>query len=546
MEGASSEAKLSIEVEERPNRWYEEARLVALIHHPESMPLNQIDEFAQRMKRQGYAIGMVISYNNGGHRYRWPSVFEPNCPVGDLVGAYKTALERAGVRFGMYVGNLNGANHGGDDGAMLLIDDAIRRFRPDAFWFDWAGWHPPSPDALYSLIRSRCPEALVVLNGIPTICNGDWDVVCLEGWGAWGERHWDLWPFPFEWPKKPVIESWRLVADPEFEYSGGVWSDWREYVRLQIALIGEGFVANIDHSPTIRMGTKRRTPLARLEDSHVWQCHEQMTLWANPKGRPSLIESYTHVSPGPLRPADWGYTTLNVSRTVIYLHMVETPYGKKGLPATESLTVGPVRQKVRRVVWMNRDQELSFQQDGEKVAIALKGVHADQIDTILKVELDGPHPQVDPATLRAARDAIPPGNVASFKPSRLLSRDGKRTLVPSAFHFARYGVDGQPVTSAQGGHEWAWTYHVDLQDVYRVRRVVVRFGRVYATEYKVRLSADGEAWHTVAHVTGCKGGIREHRFEPVEARYIHVEAIKPDGPNQPGGQMSIAELEAYE
>jgi hypothetical protein len=29
-------------------------------------------------------------------------------------------------------------------------------------------------------------------------------------------------------------------------------------------------------------------------------------------------------------------------------------------------------------------------------------------------------------------------------------------------------------------------------------------------------------------------------------RFVRVEAVKPNGPNQPGAQMSIAELEVYE
>jgi hypothetical protein len=42
------------------------------------------------------------------------------------------------------------------------------------------------------------------------------------------------------------------------------------------------------------------------------------------------------------------------------------------------------------------------------------------------------------------------------------------------------------------------------------------------------------------------GGRVEVPFDPTEVRILRVRAIKPDGPGQPGTQMSIAELEAYE
>ena len=38
----------------------------------------------------------------------------------------------------------------------------------------------------------------------------------------------------------------------------------------------------------------------------------------------------------------------------------------------------------------------------------------------------------------------------------------------------------------------------------------------------------------------------EATFDAVQARYVRVCGLKPDGPDQPGTQMSIAELEVYE
>ncbi len=551
--GAVANQSLSITVRERPNKWVEEARLTALIHHPECLTAHAhtdsaiFDEFADLMKRQGYGLGMVISYNNGGHKYRWPSIYEPDNPNGILLGRYKAALENAGVRFGMYVGNLNGPNHGGDNGALLLVEDAIRRYRPAAFWFDWAGWDGVSLDALYSMIKSYDPETVIILNGISTMSNGDWDLICLEGWGAWGktEKHWGLMPFDIAWPKKNAIESWRLVADPAFEYSKDVWPDWQEYVRLQITLIGEGRIANIDHSPTIHGGLDENGVLQSLDDSPVMTAHKKMADWANPPGLPPLYESYTQVNPGPLNSAAWGYNTINVTRDALYLHMVETPYGKTGFPTEPQLTVSPISQSVKSVSCMNSGANLPFKQEQSELRVDLTGLTPDPVDTIIKIVLSEAYPDVDPPK-RPAEEAVPPGNLAYGKPVRLLSRDGSHGLVASAFHMALYGVDGLPMTFACGGGEWAWTFHVDLEAVHTADRVVLHFADGYPTEYKVHVSQDGANWETVHHGAGRPKTRYEHTFTPTPARYVRIECVKPDGPEQEGVQMHIAELEVYE
>jgi hypothetical protein len=573
--GAMAVKEFSLAVRDRPNRWYGQARLVGLVHNPESMLAAtdaDLAEFARLMKRQGYGLGMMISYNNGDFKYRWPSRFEPNSP--DLAGRYKKALEAEGVRFGMYLGNLIGPNHGGDDGALLMVEDAVRRYQPAALWFDWANPDRDgyvSLDALYSMIRVLSPDTLIVLNGVGTLYQGDWDVLSLEGWGAWGGRAWAIWPFPVRWPKAVPVEAWRMLPDPAFEHSRDTRPDWQEALRVQLSIIGQGFVANMDHSPTIR------TPYKMLYESPVAQAHRQMAEWANPPGGPPLHTAYTHVMPGPLDEAAWGYDLISLSRDAIYLHALRNPFGKTGLPEGGVLAVGPVRQRVRTVTWMNANKPLRFEQQGlvepgsglspppagSQLVIHLDDVTPDPVDTILKVELAGPHPpdvsrttpeqpSVPPGSLAMRRAALeqsgmPPGNLATRRPARLLSADGSRPLVASALAFARYGVDGLLDTHAQGAYEWAWAYHVDLEGTHPVRRVVIHFAPGgYATQYRVLLSTDSKEWKAVANVKDGKGGMREHAFAAVAARYVRVQGVKPDGPDQEGGQMGIAELEVYE
>lgn len=144
--------------------------------------------------------------------------------------------------------------------------------------------------------------------------------------------------------------------------------------------------------------------------------------------------------------------------------------------------------------------------------------------------------------------AVPPRNKAWRKFAFLMTADGKHQLGPSGgdVHAAHHGVDGNPATCAQAGHQWAWAYDVNLLRPEKLSRVVIVFGPGYATEFELLASRDGQTWQSLARRSDQKGGRVEIAFPTIEARMLRVRAIKPDGPGQPGSQMSIAELEAYE
>jgi len=69
----------------------------------------------------------------------------------------------------------------------------------------------------------------------------------------------------------------------------------------------------------------------------------------------------------------------------------------------------------------------------------------------------------------------------------------------------------------------------------------------YATEFEVSASKDRDTWTSLGIFRDQKGGRVEIRPEgALHARFLRIRAFKPDGPGQPGGQMSIAEVEVYE
>ena len=147
-----------------------------------------------------------------------------------------------------------------------------------------------------------------------------------------------------------------------------------------------------------------------------------------------------------------------------------------------------------------------------------------------------------------ARPPVPPGNLAFRKPARLLSLDGKHALVVNGgTHFAKLGVDGNLRSTALAAGEWPWTYEVDLLEARAVRRIKVTFSKTgYATKLRLALSEDAKTWREVALADNLNGQPFEREFAPVKAQFVRVSALKPDGPNQPGAQMAVAELEVYE
>jgi len=547
-------SSFTIKLHERPNRWYETDKLVALIHGPESLADDQILRLAALMKAEGYGIGMPISYNNGDMKYRWPSTYAAPGTV-DTIAKFKSALEGAGLKFGMYMGYLGNANDGGDNGSILMVEEALRKYHPKAFWFDWCSpdvYGYQSPDALFSMIKTIDPEIVIAKNTVHLPYHGDWDVISLEGYYAWGKYYWSIWPSEMAWPKKSVVESWRLIIDPKWADAKGASPDWKVYMRIILTIIGEGQVANLDHTATLVSGLEKDGILHKLEDSPISMAHFNMAAWANPAGKPSLTESYTKVDMGPLDGGVYGYNTINLSRTAIYIHMLKNPFGRTGMPVNAPLLLTGVKQKVKSITWMNGNTPVKFKQTGEKLTVNLTGISPDEVDTILKINLQGAHPNVAKKLFIAPPTSpgppVPAGNLAYFKPSKLMSNDGITELEPSGgLSEAKCGVDGDLETTAQGAWEYAWTYHVDLMKLYNIRTVRILFSKTcWATDYKVLLSADGKTWNEITHVTNGTGGTVEHPANGMSARYIRVTALKPDGPGQEGAQMGIDELQVYE
>ncbi|MBV5332405.1 hypothetical protein JZU54_02300, partial [bacterium] len=65
-------------------------------------------------------------------------------------------------------------------------------------------------------------------------------------------------------------------------------------------------------------------------------------------------------------------------------------------------------------------------------------------------------------------------------------------------------------------------------------------------QLRIQISIDRKNWQTVAAADGLAGQPFESQFSPSACRYVRVGALQPSGPQQPGTQMAVAELEVYE
>ncbi len=136
-------------------------------------------------------------------------------------------------------------------------------------------------------------------------------------------------------------------------------------------------------------------------------------------------------------------------------------------------------------------------------------------------------------------------NAALNKQAFVLSQDMQTALTTHESRPAEAGVDGNVETAAQCNAAFAYTLKVDLGDVFTVKSMEVLFlGITYATDYQVLGSLDGSKWDVVGEMTGnVDGAGKTFTFDsPVPMKYAAVKAIKPDGPNQTGLQMAIAEF----
>ncbi|MCD9023827.1 discoidin domain-containing protein [Cohnella silvisoli] len=209
---------------------------------------------------------------------------------------------------------------------------------------------------------------------------------------------------------------------------------------------------------------------------------------------------------------------------------VKTVTGSAG--GTDEQTFTPVNARYVRIKAIKPD---GGGQTGSQMAIAELAVYGKVTFTPSQL------PDRAPAI-------IPIYNLALGKKATGYYNDGTPALMQAAAD-ADKAVDGNPNSGSIAANQYAWTLEVDLGSIYSINRVKTLFiPGLYANEYEIQVSTTGgnNNFKTVKLVSGSTGGLREEIFAPVNARYVRIKALKPDGAYQAGTQMAINELEVYE
>ena len=558
--GNSIEKDFTINVKERPNKWIEAGRLTALIHAPEAIPAEDVADLPKQMKREGYTIGMPISYNNGLYKFRFPNKINhlPDYDLGDVITPIYEAFKKEGVNFGMYVGNVLGNPHVPYDMIPLLYEDMCQRYELKALWHDWLGVDHASVDAIYSLVKTINPDTVIINNGLERYTNGDWDILCIEDLNTFSNPE-NLWkgrfpyeygvndfPVPYNWPKTYSLETWKYIREKSEKYPKV--TDWQDYMKVTIAINSEGGITNLDHSWTSELGYSY----------YLKNCHEKIANWCNDKNvSEPLYNAYTNCYPLFDFGGEWGYANVSVDGKSVYLLFTENPRGKKGLSGTEYVTFDNFPGKILEATCINYNIPVKFTQERNRVSLRVAPLEQDKIATIVKLSLEKPiafdtqrHEFTD---FDKTVPVIKEGNIAYNKPSKLLSNDGLRILEPSSYSgFAFKGNDGKMSTAAVGAWEWNWTYEVDLEKVEKINKMIIYFANPddeskpgFATLFAVRVSKNGTDWEEIARYENLTGRKIFEIVSDREVRYARIDGLKPDGPDQQGGQMQIAELEIY-
>jgi hypothetical protein len=162
----------------------------------------------------------------------------------------------------------------------------MRQYQPASFFFDWRGppQHYPETDAWYSMIRTYNPECTLILNGTNMPQNGDWDMLCVESrssvWQVWpGEYLSWLYPMLADWPKTWNVDSWLTVTPTPTNDR-----QWPDYVKEIISLVGEGYVADFDHTVSSSEAWAKEAgmpfPPVSLRHNSTFHIHQQLADWA--------------------------------------------------------------------------------------------------------------------------------------------------------------------------------------------------------------------------------------------------------------------------
>jgi len=399
----------------------------------------------------------------------------------DIVKEVADACRAAGLKFGFYYSQPDWHhpdylrdNH---DRYIEYLHGQLRELctnygRIDMIFFDGLGGASKSWDAprLFKMIRELQPH--VIINNRAGI-SGDYDTPEQRIGGFQNDRPWETcMTIGTQW-------AWKVHDNIKSR---------KQCIQTLVNVVGGdgNLLFNVGPMPTGLIEPRQAERLREMGE------------WLEKYG-----ESVYATRGGPFKPGSWGASTHKGN--TIYVHVMDWRDMPRRLPAiderivaSELLTGGTVR-----VI-----------QDAKGIAVDVPSEHRQDIDTIIKLTLDGPAGEI------AAR-IVPSGSLAAHKPARASSsRKGDQYSADKAFD-----DDVSTHWCAGAGSKQAWL-EVDLGENRSFNRVRIREGGTPWVEKIVKFEVQYQKrgrWHTV--LEGGKigeGGRYEKEFKPVTARKVRL------------------------
>jgi hypothetical protein len=322
----------------------------------------------------------------------------------------KTELVKAGIKAGIYFNSLDHVENTGSRAPCFgYMRDIAEKFDPAFIYFDEGHVKGQSArddfeaDAYFSLLKTVRPDIVVLVNGegvtpvkenegeSDALNRGDVDVLSVEGaakgrnpkYGGW---YWDRWPrldLRDTNPKNLLFESWRNPSQDPWTYGSLPDSfDSREWIQSIFSLWGEGHVVDLDTT----VFSESNYPVGMY--ARKMQLMEEIAAFMQPQGLPSLQESFKATAPMPALSGKWGYTVTN--GTTIYLYILESFRGKKGVPAGGSIVLQLDGLSVRSATLMNTGETVPYTMSGSRVTLKPTSAALDAPVRVIRLDVFRP------------------------------------------------------------------------------------------------------------------------------------------------------------
>ncbi len=427
----------------------------------------------------------------------------------DVCAELAAACHAAGISLGFYYSPPDWHNPDfikNEDQYIQYMHGQVRELltnygQVDILWFDHdGGRNTPEmwgDDTLFPMIRELQPQILVTKRA--------------GGWGDFNTPEQKVGSFD----NKNPWESCMTISSSNAWAWGGDKDGVKPLAEILKMLVncagGDGnMILNIGPQPDGEINAQQAGRL------------KEMGEWLGKYG-----ESIYGTRGGPYKPATWCASTCKDN--IIYLHVFTW--------SGDSLVLPPISKKILKAELLGGGT-VNYHQDDAGLTISVPPSDRQEIDTVVKLELDGPAQDIPPLDVTVG--SIASGKTATSSPlnATLGSIAGGKTATASNVYrndpsyAAGKAFDNDPNTrwATDEGTSQAWL-EVDLGRPMSISRIAIDEafpGRVQSFELQYK---DGDQYQTFYSGTGLGSNFETSDFKPITAQIIRLNILKaPGGP----------------